>query len=122
MASRLHRWQLQYNKTYCTTTTTSADDNTDAKVQLVADSSSPATPAERVRRSMGYDTIYMIKQAIEKAGETQPVRMRNAESAGMTFDGVTGKFAHGQVRLADQVRDRAGNEGRQAGVQHHRAA
>ena len=42
--------------------------------------------------ALGYDTIYMIKQAIEKAGENATREdVRNAV-AGMTFDGVTGKF------------------------------
>ena len=110
----------QYNKTYYTTHY-SADDNTNTKVQDFIKSYKSKNNAEpNTFAALGYDTIYMIKQAIEKAGENATREdVRNAV-AGMTFDGVTGKFT--MVRLADQVRDRAGNEGRQAGVQHHRAA
>ena len=82
----------QYNKTYYTTHY-SADDNTNTKVQDFIKSYKPKNNAEpNTFAALGYDTIYMIKQAIEKAGENATREdVRNAV-AGMTFDGVTGKF------------------------------
>ena len=82
----------QYNKTYYTTHY-SADDNTNTKVQDFIKSYKSKNNAEpNTFAALGYDTIYMIKQAIEKAGENATrEEVRNAV-AGMTFDGVTGKF------------------------------
>ena len=82
----------QYNKTYYTTHY-SADDNTNTKVQDFIKSYKSKNNAEpNTFAALGYDTIYMIKQAIEKAGENATREdVRNAV-AGMTFDGVTGKF------------------------------
>lgn len=82
----------QYNKTYYTTHY-SADDNTNTKVQDFIKSYKSKNNAEpNTFAALGYDTTYMIKQAIEKAGENATREdVRNAV-AGMTFDGVTGKF------------------------------
>ena len=82
----------QYNKTYYTTHY-SADDNTNTKVQDFIKSYKSKNNAEpNTFAALGYDTIYMIKQDIEKAGENATREdVRNAV-AGMTFDGVTGKF------------------------------
>lgn len=82
----------QYNKTYYTTHY-SADDNTNTKVQDFIKSYKFKNNAEpNTFAALGYDTIYMIKQAIEKAGKNATREdVRNAV-AGMTFDGVTGKF------------------------------
>lgn len=82
----------QYNKTYYTTHY-SADDNTNTKVQDFIKSYKSKNNAEpNTFAALGYDTIYMIKQAIEKAGENATREdVRNAV-AGTTFDGVTGKF------------------------------
>lgn len=82
----------QYNKTYYTTHY-SADDNTNTKVQDFIKSYKSKNNAEpNTFAALGYDTIYMIKQAIEKAGENATREdVRNAV-AGITFDGVTGKF------------------------------
>ena len=82
----------QYNKTYYTTHY-SADDNTNTKVQDFIKSYKSKNNAEpNTFAALGYDTIYMIKQAIGKAGENATREdVRNAV-AGMTFDGVTGKF------------------------------
>ena len=79
-------------KTYYTTHY-SADDNTNTKVQDFIKSYKSKNNAEpNTFAALGYDTIYMIKQAIEKAGENATREdVRNAV-AGMTFDGVTGKF------------------------------
>ena len=82
----------QYNKTYYTTHY-SADDNTNTKVQDFIKSYKSKNNAEpNTFAALGYDTIYMMKQAIEKAGKNATREdVRNAV-AGMTFDGVTGKF------------------------------
>ena len=84
--------KAQYNKTYYTTHY-SADDNTNSKVQDFIKSYKSKNNAEpNTFAALGYDTIYMIKQAIEKAGKNVTREdVRNAV-AGMTFDGVTGKF------------------------------
>ena len=78
----------QYNKTYYTT-----HYNTNTKVQDFIKSYKSKNNAEpNTFAALGYDTIYMIKQAIEKAGKNATREdVRNAV-AGMTFDGVTGKF------------------------------
>ena len=82
----------QYNKTYYTTHY-SANDNTNTKVQDFIKSYKSKNNAEpNTFAALGYDTIYMIKQAIEKAGKNATREdVRNAV-ASMTFDGVTGKF------------------------------
>ena len=82
----------QYNKTYYTTHY-SADDNTNTKVQDFIKSYKEKNNAEpNTFAALGYDTIYMLKQAIEKAGKNATREdVRNAV-AGMTFEGVTGKF------------------------------
>ena len=82
----------QYNKTYYTTHY-SADDNTNTKVQDFIKSYKSKNNAEpNTFAALGYDTIYMIKQAIEKAGENATREDVRTAVAGMTFDGVTGKF------------------------------
>ena len=82
----------QYNKTYYTTHY-SADDNTNTKVQDFIKSYKSKNNAEpNTFAALGYDTIYMIKQAIEKAGENATREDVCNAVAGMTFDGVTGKF------------------------------
>lgn len=82
----------QYNKTYYTTHY-SADDNTNTKVQDFIKSYKEKNNAEpNTFAALGYDTIYMLKQAIEKAGKNATRGdVRNAVT-GMNFDGVTGKF------------------------------
>ena len=82
----------QYNKTYYTTHY-SADDNTNTKVQDFIKSYKSKNNAEpNTFAALGYDTIYMIQQALEKAGKNATREdVRNAV-ASMTFDGVTGKF------------------------------
>ena len=82
----------QYNKTYYTTHY-SADDNTNTKVQDLIKSYKEKNNAEpNTFAALGYDTIYMLKQAIEKAGKNATREdVRNAVT-GMNFDGVTGKF------------------------------
>lgn len=82
----------QYNKTYYTTHY-SADDNTNTKVQDFIKSYKEKNNAEpNTFAALGYDTIYMLKQAIEKAGKNATREdVRNAVTD-MNFDGVTGKF------------------------------
>lgn len=82
----------QYNKTYYTTHY-SADDNTNTKAQDFIKSYKEKNNAEpNTFAALGYDTIYMLKQAIEKAGKNATREdVRNAVT-GMNFDGVTGKF------------------------------
>ena len=84
--------KAQYNKTYYTTHY-SADDNTNSKVQDFIKSYKEKNNAEpNTFAALGYDTIYMLKQAIEKAGKNATREdVRNAVT-GMNFDGVTGKF------------------------------
>lgn len=82
----------QYNKTYYTTHY-SADDNTNTKVQDFIKSYKSKNNAEpNTFAALGYDTIYMIKQAIEKAGKNATREDVCNAVASMTFDGVTGKF------------------------------
>lgn len=82
----------QYNKTYYTTHY-SADDNTNTKVQDFIKSYKSKNNAEpNTFAALGYDTIYMIKQAIEKAGKNATREDVCNAVASMTFDGVTGMF------------------------------
>lgn len=82
----------QYNKTYYTTHY-SADDNTNTKVQDFIKSYKSKNNAEpNTFAALGYDTIYMIKQAIEKAGKNATREDVHNAVTGMTFEGVTGKF------------------------------
>ncbi|WP_055428274.1 ABC transporter substrate-binding protein [Bifidobacterium aesculapii] len=84
--------KAQYDKTFYTTHY-SADDSSNTKVQDFIKSYKEKNNAEpNTFAALGYDTIYMIKQAIEKAGDKATREdVRNAV-AGMSFDGVTGKF------------------------------
>ncbi len=43
--------------------------------------------------ALGYDTVYMLKQAIENANSTDPIAVRDALKALTDFDGVTGKIS-----------------------------
>ena len=81
-----------YNKVLYTTHY-SPDDTSNAKVQDFIKSYKSKNNAEpNTFAALGYDTIYMIKQAIEKAGENATREdVRNA-IAGMSFEGVTGNF------------------------------
>ena len=82
----------QYNKTYYTTHY-SADDNTNTKVQDFIKSYKEKNNAEpNTFAALGYDTIYMLKQAIEKAGKNATREDARNAVTGMNFDGVTGKF------------------------------
>ena len=82
----------QYNKTFYTTHY-SADDTSNTKVQDFIKSYKSKNNAEpNAFAALGYDTIYMIKQAIEKAGKNATREDVRNVVAGMTFDGVTGKF------------------------------
>ena len=82
----------QYNKTYYTTHY-SADDNTNTKVQDFIKSYKSKNNAEpNTFAALGYDTIYMIKQAIEKAGKNATRESVRNAIAGMSFEGVTGNF------------------------------
>ena len=82
----------QYDKTFYTTHY-SADDTSNSKVQDFIKSYKEKNGDEpNTFAALGYDTIYMLKQAIEKAGKNATREdVRNAV-AGMSFDGVTGKF------------------------------
>lgn len=82
----------QYDKTFYTTHY-SADDSSNTKVQDFIKSYKSKNNADpNTFAALGYDTIYMIKQAIEKAGKNATREdVRNAV-AGMSFEGVTGKF------------------------------
>lgn len=46
--------------------------------------------------ALAYDSIYMLKQSIEKAGTTDRTAIRDAMS-GMSFEGVTGSFTLDQT-------------------------
>lgn len=82
----------QYDKTFYTTHY-SADDTSNTKVQDFIKSYKAKNNADpNTFAALGYDTIYMIKQAVEKAGKNATREdVRNAV-AGMSFEGVTGKF------------------------------
>ena len=81
-----------YNKVYYTTHY-SPDDTSNSKVQdfiksfKAADGEDPNTFS-----ALAYDTVYMLKQAMEKAGKNATREdVRNAVN-GMSFKGVTGSF------------------------------
>ena len=93
MALKLTGDKSQYNKTYYTTHY-SADDNTNTKVQdfIKSYKSKNNRRAEHVRRSGLRHHLHGSSRPSSKAGENATREdVRNAV-AGMTFDGVTGKF------------------------------
>ena len=83
----------QYDKVLYTTHY-SPDDTSNSKVQDFIKSYKKANNNQEPNTftALAYDSVYMFKQAYEKAGKN-PTReqIRNAIS-GMSFSGVTGKF------------------------------
>ena len=82
-----------YNKVLYTTHY-SPDDTSNAKVQDFIKSYKKANKNAdpNTFTALGYDSVYMMKQAIEKAGKNATREgVRNA-IAGMSFEGVTGNF------------------------------
>jgi len=81
-----------YNNVYYTTHY-SPDDTSNKKVQEFINAYRKNNGADpNTFSALGYDTIYMIKDAIEKAGDgATREEVRNA-LAGLHFDGVTGSF------------------------------
>lgn len=76
------------------TTHYSPDDKSNKKVQRFITSYKAANNGESPNTftALGYDSVYMFKQAIEQAGEhATRTDIRNA-IAGMNFSGVTGAF------------------------------
>lgn len=46
--------------------------------------------------ALGYDLMYFVADAIERAGTTDPVEINKAMAATTNFEGVTGSFAMGE--------------------------
>ncbi|MEO6847527.1 MAG: ABC transporter substrate-binding protein [Chthoniobacterales bacterium] len=42
--------------------------------------------------ALGYDSVYILADAIKRAGSTDPVKLRDAIAGTQNFDGVTGKI------------------------------
>ena len=85
--------KANYNKVLYTTHY-SPDDKSNTKVQQFITSYKKANNGESPNTftALGYDSVYMFKQAIEQAGENATrADIRNAV-AGMSFSGVTGAF------------------------------
>ena len=82
----------QYDKTFYTTHY-SADDDSNEKVQdFIKGFEKAYGAAPNTFSALGYDTIYMIKQAIEDAGDDLTREAVRNAVAGMEFEGVTGSF------------------------------
>ena len=92
----------QYDKVLYTTHY-SPDDKSNTKVQKFIESYKKANnnASPNTFTALGYDSVYMFKQAIEKAGpKASRADIRNA-IYGMSFSGVTGKFtldSHGSPK------------------------
>ncbi|MCI1832399.1 MAG: ABC transporter substrate-binding protein [Bifidobacterium sp.] len=81
-----------YNKVYYTTHY-SPDDSANTKVQDFITSYRKANGGEpNTFAALGYDSVYMVKAAIEKAGRTPNREQVRKAMAGMSFSGVTGSF------------------------------
>ena len=44
--------------------------------------------------ALAYDTVYMVKQAIEQAGSTDPIAVNEALENLGSFEGITGSFIY----------------------------
>ena len=82
-----------YNKVLYTTHY-SPDDTSNAKVQDFIKSYKKANKNAdpNTFTALGYDSVYMMKQAIEKAGKNATRESVRNAIAGMSFEGVTGNF------------------------------
>ncbi|WP_125967505.1 ABC transporter substrate-binding protein [Bifidobacterium samirii] len=82
----------QYDGTFYTTHY-SADDESNSKVQdFITNFRKKNGSDPNTFSALGYDTIYMIKQAIEEAGDNLTRAAVRDAVAGMEFEGVTGSF------------------------------
>ena len=82
----------QYDGTFYTTHY-SADDESNEKVQdFITNFRKKNGDDPNTFSALGYDTIYMIKQAVEEAGDNLTRTSVRDAVAGMEFDGVTGSF------------------------------
>ena len=79
-----------YNNCYYTNHY-SPDDTSDVVQTFVTAYNDKYGAKPNALAALAYDSTYMIKDAIEKAGSTDRAAIRDAMS-GMTFEGVTGKF------------------------------
>lgn len=50
--------------------------------------------------ALGYDSVYVLAEAIKRAGTTEPAALRDAIAATKDFEGVTGKFSLDSSRNA----------------------
>lgn len=81
-----------YNKVYYTTHY-SPDDKSNSKVQDFIKSFNAANNKDpNTFSALGYDAVYMVKKAIEKAGKNPNREQVRKALAGMSFSGVTGSF------------------------------
>ncbi len=79
-----------YNNCYYTNHY-SPDDTSDVVQTFVTAYNDKYGAKPNALAALAYDSAYMIKDAIEKAGSTDRAEIRDAMS-GMSFEGVTGKF------------------------------
>ena len=79
-----------YNNCYYTNHY-SPDDTSDVVQTFVTAYNDKYGAKPNALAALAYDSTYMIKDAIEKAGSTDRAAIRDAMS-GMSFEGVTGKF------------------------------
>lgn len=79
-----------YNNCYYTNHY-SPDDTSDVVQTFVTAYNDKYGAKPNALAALAYDSAYMIKDAIEKAGSTDRAAIRDAMS-GMSFEGVTGKF------------------------------
>lgn len=79
-----------YNNCYYTNHY-SPDDTSDVVQTFVTAYNDKYGAKPNALAALAYDSTYMIKDAIEKAGSTDRAEIRDAMS-GMSFEGVTGKF------------------------------
>jgi branched-chain amino acid transport system substrate-binding protein len=83
--------------------------STDKKVQdFIAAYKVSAGEAPSALSALAYDTVYMLKQAIENANSTDPVKVNTALAALKDFAGITGKISfdamHNPIKSAIVVK------------------
>lgn len=102
------------NKTYFTNHYSSEDP--DAKIQkfVKAFKAANADKAPDAFNALGYDTVYWLKDAIERAGSTDGEKVKNALASTKDLSLVTGKFSvdknHNPVKTATVLEFKDGKQ------------
>ncbi len=84
-----------YFSTHC-----SPEDKSPKMTSFVAAYKAKYNKAPDAMAALGYDSAYVLTEAIRRAGTTEGSKLRDAIAATKDFDGVTGKFSLDEKRNA----------------------